>query len=446
MISKVVLNNSNGPVNHLSHKPLEKPNMLYPAKMNGMSILRVVLLLALVSLSQSFSIVVPGATWISKSSTSMMVASRKMKDAEGSTSPYSRRDLLDVTGKALTAAILGTVIPANAANAEVPTATKTILLTGGNSGIGFQAALRLANEGHTLVIPCRTLEKSIRAVKTLESLVAGAKCIPAECDLADLTSISAFAKDLPSLIGTGTKLDTVCFNAGLARDAGAKDITRTIDGFELTVGTNHLGHFSLHHQLLPMLHPSGRIVITASGVHDPESPGGAQGKTATLGNLEGLERDGVSFEMVDGQPFNADKAYKDSKLCNVLFTRELQQKLRTSEVYKNISVNCFNPGLIVSTGLFRDQNPFFTKIFDLAATDLLKVGETPEWGGSALAYMTYIDSKGLYYSSAPGSSKYGDAAFGNQFHVVTPSIEAQNDKIAKKLWTLSEKLVGIQSA
>jgi protochlorophyllide reductase len=420
--------------------------MLYPVNINGMSILRVVLLSALVSISQSFNIVIPGATWISTSSTSMMEASRRLNDAEGSTSPFSRRDLLNVTGKALTAAILGNVLSVNAATAEMPIVTKTILLTGGNSGIGFQAALRLANEGHTLVLPCRTLEKSMSAVKTLESLVAGAKLIPAECDLANLSSISAFAKALPSLIGTGTKLDTVCFNAGLARDAGAKEIIRTNDGFELTVGTNHLGHFFLHHQLLPVLHPSGRIVITASGVHDPESPGGAQGKTATLGNLEGLERDGASFEMVDGQPFNADKAYKDSKLCNVLFTRELQQKLRSSETYKNISVNCFNPGLIVSTGLFRDQNPFFTKIFDVAATDLLKVGETPEWGGTGLAYMTNVDSKGLYYSSAPGSSKYGDAAFGNQFHVVTPSIEARNDETAKRLWVLSEKLVGLQSA
>jgi len=64
-----------------------------------------------------------------------------------------------------------------------------------------------------------------------------------------------------------------------------------------------------------MIDPStGRIVITASGVHDPESPGGAQGEKATLGDLEGLERDGKDFEMVDGSPFNADKAYKDSKV------------------------------------------------------------------------------------------------------------------------------------
>ena len=353
----------------------------------------------------------------------------------------SRREIFEFSGKALTAAILGTMLPADA---KMP--SKTILLTGGNSGIGFQAALRLAKEGHTLVIPCRTLEKSISAVKSLESLVADAKLIPAECNLADLASIAAFTKALPSLIGSGTKLDTVCLNAGLARDAGAKEIVRTKDGFELTVGTNHLGHFFLHHQLLPMMQPFGRIVVTASGVHDPDSPGGAQGKTATLGNLEGLERDGANFEMVDGQPFNADKAYKDSKLCNVIFARELQKRLSSSADTKGIAVNCFNPGLIVSTGLFRDQNPLFTKLFDVAASDVFKVGETPQWGGDCLAYMTTVDSLGLYYSSPPGSSKYGNAAFGYQFNIVTPSIEARDDEKAKRLWALSEKLVGIASA
>lgn len=76
-----------------------------------------------------------------------------------------------------------------------------------------------------------------------------------------------------------------------------------------------MGHFYLNHLLLPKIETSsGKIVVTASGVHDPESPGGAQGKTATLGNLEGFERDGKNFEMVDGAPYNGDKAYKDSKV------------------------------------------------------------------------------------------------------------------------------------
>jgi protochlorophyllide reductase len=223
-----------------------------------------------------------------------------------------------------------------------------------------------------------------------------------------------------------------------------KQIQRTAEGFELTVGTNHLGHFYLHHLLLPKIKPStGRIVITASAVHDPDSPGGAQGKTASLGNLDGFVRDGRNFEMVDGQPYNGDKAYKDSKLCNIFFCRELQSRLAISDATKGITVNSFSPGLITSTGLFRYQSPFFSSVFGFLATNVLKVAESPQWGGAALAYMTTVNTNGEYYNSLPGSSKYGDAAFGKEFTVCSVSKEAQDDAKGKKLWELSEKLVGI---
>lgn len=188
--------------------------------------------------------------------------------------------------------------------------------------------------------------------------------------------------------------------------------------------------------ILPKLAKNGKIVVTASAVHDPESPGGAQGVPATLGDMKGLETEGRSCEMIDGEKFNADKAYKDSKLCNVLFTRELQKRLGS----EGITVNSFSPGLIVGTGLFRDQNPFFTKLFDVAATDLLKVGETPSCGGGCLSYMiSDVADRGAYYNSAPGSSKYGSAAYGQQFAASPVSKEAQDDANAKKLWNLTEK-------
>jgi len=212
------------------------------------------------------------------------------------------------------------------------------------------------------------------------------------------------------------------------------------------VGTNHFGHFYLTKLLLPKIKNSGRIVVTASAVHDPDSPGGAQGSLATLGNLSGLEN-GPNFDMVDGGQFDADKAYKDSKLCNVLFTRELQRRLDGAN--SGIIANCFSPGLIVGTGLFRDQNPFFTKIFDIAATNILKVGENTHWGGGALEYMaldqTVGKSGGLYYNSPPGSSKYGDDAYGNQFTTNEVSKEARDDAKAKRLWDLSESVLGISA-
>ena len=99
---------------------------------------------------------------------------------------------------------------------------------------------------------------------------------------------------------------------------------------------------------------------------------GAQGELASLG-FERAVANGSSgsrqFDMVDGGKFNADKAYKDSKLCNVLFTQELQRSLDAAG--SNIKANCFTPGFIVGTGLFRDQNQVFTKAFVIAATKLL---------------------------------------------------------------------------
>jgi len=170
---------------------------------------------------------------------------------------------------------------------------------------------------------------------------------------------------------------------------------------------------------------------------------------ATLGNLEGFSRDGVNFEMVDGKPYNGDKAYKDSKLCNILFCRELTRRLAG----KNVIVNAFSPGLITSGNFFRYQNQVFSSVFNVAATNLLKVAETPEYGGAALAYMTTVETtRGEFYDSPPGTSnKYASdkndykGAFGNQFNVAQVSKEAQDEKKAKDLWTLSEKIVGIRT-
>ena len=102
----------------------------------------------------------------------------------------------------------------------------------------------------------------------------------------------------------GKPLDTLVLNAGLSLNVGDKDEQITKDGFELTVGTNHLGHFALARQLLPSLSKAAapRLLVTASGVHDPTSGGGKQGgpeKWASLGDLAGLAG-GPRFTMVDG--------------------------------------------------------------------------------------------------------------------------------------------------
>ena len=91
-------------------------------------------------------------------------------------------------------------------------------------------------------------------------------------------------------------------------------------------------------------------MITASEVHDPSSPGGNVGLGAGLGDLSGFAADGQNFQMIDGSEYNADKAYKDSKLCNVLFAKELRNRLQ--ETNSQITVNAFGPGLITRTGTY----------------------------------------------------------------------------------------------
>ena len=364
----------------------------------------------------------------------------------------SRRSAIIGSAQALSLLLIGTGSPSysNASyGSSFVQGPCTIVVTGCNSGIGYDAVKRMAERGHTIIMACRSMEKATNAANKIQQELTDLKLklVPKECNLIDLKSIDAFVEDLKR---DGLKIDALCLNAGVARNTAAKDILRTKQGFELTIGTNHLGHFYLQNKLFPLMAQKSRIVVTASGVHDPESPGGAQGSKATLGNLKGLEDavargDGV-FDMIDGGTFDADKAYKDSKLCNVLYTRELQKRLDLLPE-KDITVNCFNPGLIVSTGLFRDQNQLFTKVFDFAATDLLKVGETVHWGGGALEYMTLdktVGAKGgLFYSSDPGSSKFLDDAFGNQFKESKISSEASDDAKARRLWELSEMLVGL---
>jgi short chain dehydrogenase len=113
---------------------------------------------------------------------------------------------------------------------------KTIVITGANSGIGFEACKRLMTKGHTIILACRSMEKAQEAIHRIQqqdtttiSSYHGT-LIPAECDLADMSSIQTFVTRLP----TRTKIDTLCLNAGVARNTAATDCARTKDGLELT--------------------------------------------------------------------------------------------------------------------------------------------------------------------------------------------------------------------
>ena len=119
---------------------------------------------------------------------------------------------------------------------------------------------------------------------------------------------------------------------------------------------------------------------TGSGVHNPDEPGGDVGSKATLGELSGLRNGFKSpIAMIDGGTYNADKAYKDSKLCNVMTALELARRLQAQG--SKTTCNVMNPGLIPTTGLFRDLNPLFVTFFTFFTLYVFKVAVPEVEGG-----------------------------------------------------------------
>ncbi|MEU1813923.1 oxidoreductase [Streptomyces roseifaciens] len=178
---------------------------------------------------------------------------------------------------------------------------RTAVVTGANSGIGFVTARELARRGAAVVLACRDATRGKAAEERVRAAAPGADVRFAPLDLADLSSVRAFAEGLP-----GDRLDLLINNAGVM----ALPQRRTVDGFEMQFGTNHLGHFALTGLLLPRLREAGhgaRVVTVASGLH-------------VLGTVD--PRD-LNME----HRYRRWIAYGRSKSANLLFTHELARRL-----------------------------------------------------------------------------------------------------------------------
>jgi protochlorophyllide reductase len=323
--------------------------------------------------------------------------------------------------------------------------SRHILITGASSGIGLEATQQLAAAGHRLTLPCRSQARADALGELLAKRQLQDQVSRPLGDLADLASVEQLAT---TLLEQGMPIDTLVLNAGL-QYSGASEPRWSAQGFELTLAVNHLAHQALLQRLLPLLlaSPQPRVVVTASEVHDPSTPGGRVGQPAGVGNLEGL-RQGPGAAMVDGQtPFNAEKAYKDSKLCNLLMARALAASL--AEQQHKMPVLTWSPGLVIprgSGGFFRysrEHNPLGQTLFALLARDLLRVSETPARAGALLAELAagpVAQETGFSYRSnrlvGPGQLR---------FETREPSAEASNDALAEQLWQLSASLVGLQA-
>lgn len=227
---------------------------------------------------------------------------------------------------------------------------KYVVITGGNVGIGLETARGLAKLGAHVVIACRDAARAAHARSELKRSVPNATIEVVELDLGSLASVKRCAD---SLIQRLPRLDVLINNAGV----WPRQRRLTADGREQTMGINHLGHFALTTQLLPLLRKArGRVVVVSSGLH-------ARGK---------MEWDDL---MSERGGFSGQRAYAQSKLANVLFANELARR----EAPYGVTANSLHPG-VVKTQLARE----FPELLRTVAGMVML---TPEKGAQTSIYL-----------------------------------------------------------
>jgi len=287
---------------------------------------------------------------------------------------------------------------------------RTAVVTGANSGIGWQTAAQLAERGAVVTLACRRLEAARQARDRICTRHPAAHVRVTQLDLASLSSVASFAGQWRG------PLDLLVNNAGVMAPSTWRP---TEDGFELQFGVNHLGHFALTARLLPALlcAESPRVVTVSSLAH----------------------RSGGT-DVVDGNPaatYRPQPAYANSKLANLLFARELQR--RAAEHHSRLTSTAAHPGLS-ATGLVRDREGMGSMgLVRLVSPLILKVILQPAAHGA---------NPTLYAATqAPPGSYSGPQRFGETRGPVGPATTspiAQDGALASKLWDVSERLTGLR--
>jgi len=274
---------------------------------------------------------------------------------------------------------------------------KVAIVTGANSGMGMATVEALSDKGAAVIMLCRNEERG------KEALLKLTKDKPRKldlilCDLGDFESIRTFAKAVKEKYD---HIDILVNNAGFI----SLDRQETKEGLERQFGINHIGHFLLTKELLDLMGKGSRIVNVASGAH----------KTGK-----------IHFDDINlTKGFNVIKAYSQSKLANVLFTRELARRVAV----RGITVNCCHPGAVATNiGIDRDTG------FGKTITGLLKpFFQTPMEGARTAIFLA--------------SDKSVENISGGYFYkckIAKSSKRSKDKKLAKKLFELSEEITRIQ--
>lgn len=278
---------------------------------------------------------------------------------------------------------------------------KVVIVTGGNSGIGKETAIDLARRGGKVYIACRDVKRGEDAQKDIREKSKSSNVHFLQLDLASMDSIREFSRKFHSM---ESYLHILVNNAGVM--ACPKSLTT--DGFEMHMGTNHLGHFLLTNLLLDMLKQStpSRVVVVSALTHKWGS----------------INKDDLMGE----NSYCKFKAYCQSKLANNLFVRELSKKLEGS----GVTVNSCHPGVVV-TGLLRQINSF-EMVNTVLEPILRQFLRTPAEGAQT----------SIFLSVDPEAEKVSGKYFGN-CKQTEPSNDSKNDELSAWLWKKSEELLGL---
>lgn len=275
---------------------------------------------------------------------------------------------------------------------------KTVIITGANCGLGKATALELAKRGARVILACRDREKAQKALIDIRNQSRNGILKVLELDLASFDSIKKFSEEF---LLSEDRLDVLINNAGVFQCPYMK----TKEGFEMQFGVNHLGHFLLTKLLLEKLKQSApsRIVIVSSALY---------------------KRGTIDFDNLNSERnYNKGAAYKNSKLANVLFARELAKRLNGT----GVNVYAVSPGM-VWTNLGRHINISWWKMILLAPIAWFYI-RTPYQGCQTIVHCAVTEEveneSGLYYRNCEKED----------FAPV-----ANDDALAKKLWDVSEQL------